>query len=61
MDCPAITTPTISPDGRAGCCGYDGFDLSPDCDGADDDANIYIRIDAPDQSSCVAYSFNYHY
>jgi len=58
--CPPGTTDAISPDGRAGCCGPGDFELGVSCTGLSDDVEVYIRIDAPNES-CVNYALDYNY
>jgi hypothetical protein len=49
-----------SPDGHPGCCHTQGFTMDIDCDGVDDDATVYIRVDTP-AAACTSYTLDYHY
>ena len=63
FSCPNGTTDATSPDGRPGCCGTAGFDVSLSCGSSSlnsDDAWVYIRIDSQ-QNQCVTYTLGYHY
>lgn len=60
--CPAGTTEETSPAGRAGCCGEAPFSVDDlNCSGISDDANVYLRVDAPGGSECKEYTLTYHY
>lgn len=61
VGCPSGTSPTTSPQGRPGCCHSTSFTMDIDCDGTDDGAFVYIRIDNPNQSACIPYTLKYHY
>jgi hypothetical protein len=68
-DCPSAqvscsgSAPASSPAGRPGCCAPQGgqISLSLGCNGIDDSATIYIRVDTPTQNACLPYSLDYHY
>jgi len=58
--CPGGTDAATSPDGRPGCCGDAGFEMGIECDGTDDDATIYVRVQTT-TNDCVTYTLDYHY
>jgi hypothetical protein len=67
-DCASATvscssgTIAASPLGRPGCCVSEGgqISLSLGCNGIDDSASIYIRVDQAAQDVCQAYTVDYH-
>lgn len=63
--CPGGTTEETSPEGRSGCCGTAGFDVTDlNCTGTTDEhVHVYVRIDQPgaNASTCNDYSLSYHY
>jgi hypothetical protein len=61
FSCPSGTTSATSPEGRVGCCAGAGFDFGPDCSGTDDDAVVFVRIDAPSGATCASYTLGYHF
>jgi hypothetical protein len=64
FSCPQGTVAATSPDGRPGCCGLEGFSVDfccGSCAFGSDDAQVYIRIDNPDQVACLPYQLAYHY
>lgn len=64
FECPAGSTPEMSPDLRPGCCSMSGLNIDLTCGSSsfdNDNANIYIRIDNPEDYECVPYQFSYHY
>ena len=46
---------------RQAAAGLSGFDISVDCTSTDDDADIYISLEALDQDACVGYTLMHHY
>jgi hypothetical protein len=61
LTCPSGTSDDTSPNGYPGCCSVNGFTVAPDCNGASDDATVYIRIDKPPSFPCVTYDLSFHY
>lgn len=63
--CPGGTTKATSGNGRAGCCGSQGFTVSDlNCTGTIDDvAYVYMRIDHPQPSAnhCIDWTLTYKY
>ena len=68
-DCPSAQVScsagsiAASPLGRPGCCVLGGgqLPLSLNCNGINDSAAMYLRIDQPAQNQCVAYTVDYHF
>lgn len=65
FSCPSGTSQSTSPDGRPGCCTMSGdihFDLTCGSSSLDaDNAEVFIRVDNPNQLPCEAYQVDYHY
>ncbi len=41
----AVGMSNVSPDGRTGCCGTDDAHLVVNCDGGDEDADVWVSVD----------------
>ncbi|MDC0719161.1 hypothetical protein [Nannocystis bainbridge] len=54
-------TPDTAPLGQKGCCSTTSVAPKLDCDGLDDSAKIWIRVDTPDSLACVPYQLDYHF
>ncbi|MBI2392918.1 MAG: hypothetical protein HYV09_25255 [Deltaproteobacteria bacterium] len=58
-------TPATSPGGVNGCCsdGPGEVEVEHTCPlpGADDGADVYLRVDAPTATACVPYEITYHF
>lgn len=65
LSCPGGTSEDTSGQGRLGCCGMSGFDITDvNCSGtADEHVYVYIRVDQPGSGpqSCNDYTLSYHY
>lgn len=60
LDCKG-SSPATAPLGQPGCC--DGGTVAPslNCDGLDDGAKVWIRVDNPQKLACVPYQLDYHF
>jgi hypothetical protein len=62
FSCPAGSVPDTAPLGQQGCCSNLAISLSFDCNGVtDDDANVWLKVENPDQLACVPYLLSFHY
>ena len=59
--CPNDSTSDTSPEGDPGCCTTTKMELGINCNGASDDATIFLKVEKPPAFTCVNYTFNYHY
>lgn len=60
--CPQGTVHALSGALRPGCCGSAVFTLEDiACEGTNDDATIYVRLDRADEHVCVEYSLTVNY
>lgn len=55
------STPDVAPLGQSGCCDGDVVAPSLNCDGLDDSAKVWIRVDNPAKLACVPYQLDYHF
>lgn len=63
FECPDGTTDATSPDGRAGCCSTQGFQLDFICGSSsvnDDSAWVYMSIETQ-TNECVTYTISYDF
>lgn len=64
FDCPNGTSNATSPTGDLpGCCSDTGFTIDLSCGGSFDneDANIYMQVQNPNDAECASYTIVYHY
>lgn len=58
-------TPATSPGGVSGCCSDSAGNVEVEhtcpLPGADDGADVYLRVDAPGATACVPYAVTYHF
>lgn len=54
-------TPDTAPNGAKGCCGFGTVAPSLNCNGLDDSAKVWIRVDNPDMLACVPYQLDFHF
>ncbi|MCY0994411.1 hypothetical protein OV203_45215 [Nannocystis sp. ILAH1] len=54
-------TPDIAPLGQKGCCSASTVAPKLNCDGLDDSAKVWLRVDTPDNLACVPYQLDYHF
>lgn len=60
--CPMGSTADTSPSlALPGCCSLSAFSFYADCDGSDDSAYVYLRVDKPQALACVNYTLTYHF
>ena len=63
--CPGGAFSSTSPGGHPGCCkvgsNLSNFDLSIDCSGTDDSAQVLMRVDQGPAGVCTTYTIDYHY
>jgi hypothetical protein len=50
-----------APLGQKGCCALEFVKPSLNCDGLDDSARVWIRVDNPQALACVPYELAYHF
>lgn len=60
LDCKGSTA-SVAPLGQKGCCDADVVAPSLNCDGLDDSAKVWIRVDNPAMLACIPYQLDYHF
>jgi len=50
-----------APQGQLGCCSFGKVTPTIECDGLDDSATIWIKVDNSDALQCVEYELDYHF
>lgn len=60
VGCNGATADT-APLGQKGCCGSGTVKPSLNCEGLDDSARVWIRVDNPQALACVPYELAYHF
>jgi hypothetical protein len=61
FDCPDGTTMADSPGGRKGCCGTGSMEYVVNCEGPDESATMYVRLQNAPVDACLAYEVDYSY
>lgn len=61
VGCAAPDTADTAPNGAKGCCGFGVVSPSLNCNGLDDSARVWIRVDNPDMLACVPYRLDFHF
>lgn len=64
FECGNGSQSNMSPGGLQGCCDDQGLEFDLDCVGglgAEDDAQVFVRVDMADADACVDYTITYSY
>jgi len=61
IGCGGDETKDVAPMGQPGCCGVGNISPSLDCQGTDDSATIWIKVENIDGLACVPYELTYHF
>jgi len=61
VGCGGDETKDTAPMGQTGCCGVGNVSPSLNCQGTDDSATIWIKIENVDGLACVPYELKYHF
>ncbi|MEZ4452121.1 MAG: hypothetical protein R3B09_21835 [Nannocystaceae bacterium] len=56
-----LDSPATAPFGEKGCCGFGTVSPSINCDGLDDSATIWIKVENTDELGCLQYQLDYHF
>lgn len=56
-----LDTPDTSPGGDKGCCGFGTVSPNINCDGLDDSATIWIKVEPAGGPACMDYQLDYHF
>ncbi|MCA9634493.1 MAG: hypothetical protein KC420_00475 [Myxococcales bacterium] len=54
-------TKDTAPQGQLGCCSYGSVTPGIECDGLDDSATIWIKVENQNALECVEYQLSYHF
>lgn len=61
IGCDGGETMDVAPMGQPGCCGIGEVSPSLDCQGTDDSATIWVKVENVDGLACVPYELRYHF
>jgi hypothetical protein len=61
IGCGGDETVDVAPLGQSGCCGVGNVSPSLDCQGTDDSATIWVKVENTDGLACVPYELTYHF
>lgn len=61
IGCGGDETKDVAPMGQPGCCGVGHVSPSLDCQGTDDSATIWVKVENVDGLACVPYELTYHF
>jgi len=61
IGCGGDETPDTAPLGQKGCCGTGNVSPSLNCQGTNDSAVIWVKVENIDELACVPYELKYHF
>ena len=61
VGCGGDETKEVAPMGQTGCCGVGNVSPSLNCQGTDDSATIWVKVENIDALACVPYELTYHF
>lgn len=61
IGCGGDETKDVAPMGQPGCCGVGNISPSLNCQGTDDSATIWVKVENIDALACVPYELTYHF